>query len=204
MNPNAGCTLVNMGVDVVHWPCISQDKCGWTQMPVCHSHLFERLLGYHSALFCFFLTSQGSLPGKSLHWTGHGKKYSWIKNSFYLTSAIVLWGLTCSWSSAMQSIMPRGINSHSGFWHHSLPLGMNPSQTPMLPLLKMRVLRRAQDSSTSPAPGHVFMTPYSAFASSLFYIYDFPGPHQKIKVATSCLSDCIQWISSCSYLHSLY
>lgn len=124
--------------------------------------------------------------------------------SFYLTSAIVLWGLTCSWSSAMQSIMPRGINSHSGFWHHSLPLGMNPSQTPMLPLLKMRVLRRAQDSSTSPAPGHVFMTPYSAFASSLFYIYDFPGPHQKIKVATSCLSDCIQWISSCSYLHSLY
>lgn len=79
INLNAGCTLVNMRVDEVHWLCIGQDKCGWMQMPVCHSHLLERvLLGYYSALFYFCLTAQGSLPGKSLHWTGYGKKYSYF------------------------------------------------------------------------------------------------------------------------------
>lgn len=68
---------MNMHGDEVHWLCMGQDKCGWTQMPVCHSHLFERvLLGFHSAVFYFFLTSQGSLPGKSLHWTGYGKNDS--------------------------------------------------------------------------------------------------------------------------------
>lgn len=111
--------------------------------------------------------------------------------SFHLTSAIVPWRPTPSWGSAVQSITPRGTNIHSGFWHHSLPLRKSPSQTLMLPLLKMRVLRKAQDSSTSPAPGHVFVTPYSGFAS-LFCIDDFPGPHQKRKVAASCLPDCMQ------------
>lgn len=33
--------------------------------------------------------------------------------SFYLKNATVPWGLTCSWSSAMQSITPHETNTHS-------------------------------------------------------------------------------------------
>lgn len=59
-------------VDVVPWVCIGQNKCGCTQIPVCHSHLFERvLLGYHSALLFFpHITrkSSGEIPTLNSTW----------------------------------------------------------------------------------------------------------------------------------------
>lgn len=51
-NLNAGCALLNLSVDVVHWFHTGQDERGWTQIPAHHLHQSERvLLGSYDALF---------------------------------------------------------------------------------------------------------------------------------------------------------
>lgn len=127
--------------------------------------------------------------------------------NFHLTTAIVPWGTSCGWSSAMQNITPRGTNTLPGFRHRSQPRRKSHSQgmlcSPTLPLLKARAFRWAQDSSTSSAPGDASVSASSGFASSLFSLSDFPGPQQKRKVAALCLCDFTQWISSCTWLCAL-
>lgn len=163
----------------------------------CVTHTSLRESSWATTVHCFISASQHRGVFLGNRYIEQDMEKSIL--TFYLTSAIVPWGLTWSWSSAMQSIKLCGTNTPSGFWHHSLPLRKSPSQTLMLPLLKMRVLRWAQDSSTSPAPGHVFVTLYSSFASSLFNIYDFPGPHQKKK--SSCFLP--PWLYAVNFLLQL-
>lgn len=188
-------------VDVVPWLCIGQDKCGCTQMPVCHSHLFERvLLGYHNALlFLSHITgkSSGEIPTLNSTWKNLFLVFIW-QVPLCPEAWLAAGGLPCKASCHVEQTPILAFGTTLYLW------GRVPPRLPCSPCSRwefsgrLRTPARALLQNMCLWP-HILALPLLCTASMTSQALT-----KKRKVAVSCLTGFTQCMSSCSCLHSLY